>query len=465
MTDQPDLSICMIVKNEEQHLQWCLESIKHIADEIIIVDTGSDDNTVSVAQSFGAHVIYSQWNNDFSSARNISLHHASGVWILWLDADDHIPSESVPLINTLKKSKPGRQVYAMVVRNQKPNGTGTEFAQARMFPNHSNIFFERPIHEQIMPSAFKQGFELVKTSVVIEHYGYATPQQMKEKAVRNVALLLNDCDSRAPDPVTYIEIADSFTIMENDTLAQQWYEKVIALPEIRNMFPAIASQAFMGLGNIHNRNKAFEKAVPCFVEAHALCPERSDVLYCLAVSEEMLGRKSRAAELLSRIFDMDNKALQIGVDYRQTEIKAYIRLARILARMKEYNRLEQLCRQALEKYGQRPELYTMAGIGFIHLNKLVDSIRFFEKSLHIRLEENLDPFIGLCIIYKKANKEELVFQTLEKIKPNFAKNPKYWAFCMITGFSPRCVPIPRDINANEIEEEKAHIEIIFGIEY
>ncbi len=87
------VSLCMIVKNEEDYLPQCLESIKDIVDEIIIVDTGSTDKTVKIAESYGAKVYYFKWNNNFSEARNESLKYATKDWILILDADDELHSE------------------------------------------------------------------------------------------------------------------------------------------------------------------------------------------------------------------------------------------------------------------------------------------------------------------------------------------------------------------------------------
>ena len=72
------LSLCMIVRNEERHIKRCLESVKGLVDEIIIVDTGSTDNTVSIAKRLGANVYLHEWENDFSKARNESLKYANG---------------------------------------------------------------------------------------------------------------------------------------------------------------------------------------------------------------------------------------------------------------------------------------------------------------------------------------------------------------------------------------------------
>ena len=87
---KPTLSLCMIVKNEEETLPQCLEPVKDVFDQIVVVDTGSEDNTVEIAKNYGAEVHYFPWIDDFSAARNESLKHATGDWIFWLDADDRM---------------------------------------------------------------------------------------------------------------------------------------------------------------------------------------------------------------------------------------------------------------------------------------------------------------------------------------------------------------------------------------
>ena len=90
----------MIVKNEEAFLSQCLESIKDVVDEIIIVDTGSTDNTREIARQMGAKVFEFPWTNDFSAPRNESIRQAAGHYILWLDADDRMdPEEITKLLN------------------------------------------------------------------------------------------------------------------------------------------------------------------------------------------------------------------------------------------------------------------------------------------------------------------------------------------------------------------------------
>ena len=89
---KPRLSVCMIVKNEERFLGQCLASVKDIADELIVIDTGSTDRTVEIAREHGAQVGYFEWCNDFAAARNASIAPATGDWILFLDADEELSS-------------------------------------------------------------------------------------------------------------------------------------------------------------------------------------------------------------------------------------------------------------------------------------------------------------------------------------------------------------------------------------
>jgi glycosyltransferase involved in cell wall biosynthesis len=92
------ISACLIVKDEERHLDRCLSSLQGIVDEIVVVDTGSTDGTLEIAQSHGAVIGSFDWCDDFSAARNASLDLATGDWVLWIDADEALTPESASSI-------------------------------------------------------------------------------------------------------------------------------------------------------------------------------------------------------------------------------------------------------------------------------------------------------------------------------------------------------------------------------
>lgn len=150
------ISLCMIVKDEEKYLDRCLASVKDIVDEIIIVDTGSMDKTVKIAESYTDHIYHFEWINDFAAARNESIKHATGKWILVLDADEYLEPEAAQTLREfLQKEEPdGHIIYAMNVLNflGKAGSTGVSEALVnRLFPNHLGIRYHRPIHEQPRP--------------------------------------------------------------------------------------------------------------------------------------------------------------------------------------------------------------------------------------------------------------------------------------------------------------------------
>ena len=113
----------MIVKNEELNLAKCLMSVKPVADEIIVVDTGSTDKTKAIASALGAKVFDFPWTNDFSEARNYSLSKASGDWILVLDADEMVsPLDHDKLKKLINRKAEKRVAYTMVTRNYTRSG-------------------------------------------------------------------------------------------------------------------------------------------------------------------------------------------------------------------------------------------------------------------------------------------------------------------------------------------------------
>jgi glycosyltransferase involved in cell wall biosynthesis len=101
LSSKPFLSLCMIVKNEVHNLPRCLDSVKPYVDEVIVVDTGSEDGTPNMAAAYGAKVIYFQWCDDFAVARNYAISHASGEWILMLDADEELVINSDNLLEEI----------------------------------------------------------------------------------------------------------------------------------------------------------------------------------------------------------------------------------------------------------------------------------------------------------------------------------------------------------------------------
>jgi glycosyltransferase involved in cell wall biosynthesis len=182
----------MIVKNEEKYLARCLSSVNDVADEIVIVDTGSSDKTIEIAESFSAKIFHFDWVNDFSAARNFALSKCSGDWILYLDADEELNPNCIEELLKYKSHLPAG-VYCSVKSLGASRSNGSVMKYPRIFANVPGIEFVGKVHEQIVDSLKQNKIPLVDSSIEIVHYGYAVDDEsLKEKKERNLSLLLSN---------------------------------------------------------------------------------------------------------------------------------------------------------------------------------------------------------------------------------------------------------------------------------
>lgn len=199
MIANPSLSVCMIVKDEEENLPRALESIRELADELIIVDTGSKDRTPEIARSYGAKVYFFEWNDNFSAARNESLKHATKDYILWIDADDEFDRSSCSLLKEELKKHYGAAFYLKVRLMRKENFQ--ECYQIRIFPNKKGVIFEGRVHEQPNFSIKRLGIPVRTLDFVITHRGYDLEVDLKRKLKRNERILLLEMAENPLNPL------------------------------------------------------------------------------------------------------------------------------------------------------------------------------------------------------------------------------------------------------------------------
>ncbi len=189
---EPKLSVCLIVKNEERFLARCLKSVREIASQIVVVDTGSTDRTVEIAREHNAEVHSFTWCDDFSAARNLSLLHARGDWVLILDADEELSGTHVQKLKSHLRT-PGVLGFRLPLK-ESTLGDGALAYVPRLFRNAPGIYFIGRVHEE----AFSQverlgkswGMEHRRGDALLIHHGYA-PEVVAErnKKSRNLRLL------------------------------------------------------------------------------------------------------------------------------------------------------------------------------------------------------------------------------------------------------------------------------------
>ncbi|MBX2819995.1 MAG: glycosyltransferase family 2 protein [Rhodothermaceae bacterium] len=196
-TYRPTLSLCMIVKNEEENLEKCLSLARPHVDEIVVVDTGSTDGTVDIAKRYADVFEEIEWPGSFSVARNHSLELASGDYILILDGDEYIDSQEA--WKKIRNSLGVLDIAALVlpVKNllSENNVVSADmFWQERVLRNHPDIRYHGSVHNQVMESiwahAEQTGRHIARLDAEIIHTGYSLPEEeMVQKYETRVELL------------------------------------------------------------------------------------------------------------------------------------------------------------------------------------------------------------------------------------------------------------------------------------
>lgn len=230
-----NLSACVIVKDEEKNLPRWLHCMQGLADELIIVDTGSTDRTVEIAQQAGAQVYEFHWQDDFAAAKNFAIEQAAGEWILFLDADESFAAEARaqlrPLLQTLQKK---RLVAGLIspltsINPQNPEEVVSRCYQVRVFRREKTIRYQGRIHERLVNTdKEKVTREFRMSNLVIIHTGYYF-DNAQAKGERNLRILKSEIGPEGrPTPDQCIYLADACLLLERYEETINYAKQVLA---------------------------------------------------------------------------------------------------------------------------------------------------------------------------------------------------------------------------------------------
>jgi glycosyltransferase involved in cell wall biosynthesis len=203
------VSLVMIVRDEEANLAACLGSARGLFDETVVVDTGSTDQTVKVARSFGARVFRFAWCDDFSAARNFSLDQVRTDYVFRLDADDRIPAGQHKrlrgLLDSLRRDRPEAIAFRVEAEGS-PGVLSIVSDEIRLWPNAPALRFVGRVHEQIGSALQRAGVSSRPGGVRLVHLGYNDPAIHRRKLERNERLILLDLAERPDDAICLFEL-------------------------------------------------------------------------------------------------------------------------------------------------------------------------------------------------------------------------------------------------------------------
>lgn len=219
-TQRIKISACYIVKNAAEDLSRSLESIKNFVDEIILVDTGSTDSTVEVAKSFGAKIFHEPWQNDFSAPRNKAIREASGDWIVFLDADEFFVNDTSKNLRAAIKIAQKAKAQGLIVKwinVDKDN----DFAVInstyvlRIFENAPNVHYVGKIHEDVYAGDEPLNRTTAPAALLTLHHTGYSKSLSRDKAERNLKLLLEELETTDKPERIYAYLADAYYALED----------------------------------------------------------------------------------------------------------------------------------------------------------------------------------------------------------------------------------------------------------
>lgn len=228
-----DFTFCIIVKNEENKIARCLAPLAPTGMEVIVLDTGSTDNTVSIAKNYTDKIFHFEWINDFSAARNYAMAKASHDYILFLDADEYVEDIDIPAMKKLLREYPDAIGQ---IRRRNACFTSDGISEMITIDLVERLFdrrlyhYQGTIHEQI---THRQGKKLYvyQIPLTVYHDGYlGTPEERRQKAERNNALLFDELKKSPEDPYLYYQIGQSFGLCSDAEQEYEYYHKGCSLP-------------------------------------------------------------------------------------------------------------------------------------------------------------------------------------------------------------------------------------------
>lgn len=320
------LSLCMIAKNAEEMLPKCLDSVKSLVDEIVIaIDDSTNDKTEMMAKQYGAKTTKFSWTFDFSEIRNLALQHATGEWILVLDASESISKNDLKKIDIAINDKNADAYYLLA-----PNPV------VRLFRNNKEYRFRNPIYETMEESIAENNGKIKNLFISIEKHGStvytANLSGFLQHSLEQIKKMPND-------PKHYFDAGMIYEKMEDLDKALEMFDKVSEIdPKYRNVFAK--------MGNIFLGKEHYKRALQCYQKHLDENSKDASVHVSLGILHAKTGDYENA-----------EKSLKKAVELNPESLMAYDNLIAMFLQKNEFDRAAKAAHLAykitkIPKYGE-----------------------------------------------------------------------------------------------------------------
>lgn len=438
------LSIGMIVKNEEKHLKMCLDGLKPILEnvnsELIIVDTGSIDDTVEIAKLYTNKLLFHKWNNDFAEARNITIKEAQGEWYFYIDADEILENAEAIIeffVSGMYRKFNGLAVKIInLTKKDDRNSIGSTFHSVRLVKKDKNLKFTSKIHEHLPEKS-----PVFVSDAVLYHYGYIQTDSkfVDDKFERNAEIIRNELLSDPDNLFLLFHLAKTYNFNNNYSEALEIVKKAEEIAKRSKVYPMPLYNLIL---DVYIRNQLYHETEKTALEVLSLGLQETsgyiNLYFYLAQAQGMLKKYEKAIASYSKCLELlrryDNNDLLIDLTTTVADFGGenyvYSQISALYDSVLDYENSIKYTQKILDqtegiKNGSQRDYYLMAVSQMVKLNvkyKEYDDLVNFYKELSFLKNENriivMDRFentLESLINNNKYNRKEVIerFASLE----------------------------------------------------
>ncbi len=381
------ISAAMIVKNEENMLEQCIESFREAVDEIIIVDTGSTDRTVEIAKNYNIDLYHHEWKDDFSEARNFSISKTTGDWVMIIDADEQLEREDITRVRALKWQD-DFEALCFGVYSALPGDVGsTNFGKhysPRFFRKKPYFYYYGIVHN-ILNIPGKAGV----TNIRMYHLGYdLDPDKMDKKFERSIKLLLKQVQEKPDDPFTLMNTAQMYLSRNYYDEAEEYAKRCVDILEKETSDQEhLLLMGLYQLSLIYMRRQEYEKCEDFANRALARKDNYIDAMLSIGWCYFVRKKYDQAVEILERFLSEREKLLdnnefnliiisKLGCDY-----EANFLLGEIYKDQGDFEKAKENYRKSLESNSFYWNVYNSLGEILLKEGKFSEAADAFENAI------------------------------------------------------------------------------------
>lgn len=376
------LSLCMIVKDEAVNLPGCLDSVRSVVDEMIVVDTGSTDETPSIARSYGAEVYSTPWNHDFAAARNAALQYVTGEWVLVLDADERLVDG---VGEKLRQAIANETYLAVNLVRQEVGATQSPYSLvSRLFRHHPDLRFSRPYHAMIDDSVLEilqrephwKIEDLTETAIL--HEGYRAEAIASRNKAQAARLAMERFLTQHPgDPYVCSKLGALYMDLDRPTYGIELMERGL---KAKDLDPPVAYELHYHLGIAYNKMRCVAQAAYHYQQAiqqPLLSVLKLGAYNNLGNLQQTLGDSQGALATFKTMLKIDPN-FTTGHYNLGMALKAQGKLLEAIAHYNEAIRLQP----------DYAEAHQNLGVVYLKLGKLPEGLGAFARAIELHQQHN-----------------------------------------------------------------------------